>query len=486
MSTYLLANIGTRDVQLDTLTDFPPELVNAKTGHLIPRRAGDYLRQPEQFAHYLTRLRLPMIEKALRFITAKPDDTLRIILFATDQPESVAAHYRDGDTIHFAELIREALFARHKATGLAKKQIEIRSTSSNPGDYDQMHDFYRKYLPGYADRTPAPNPAYLLIAGGTPQMNTMLLLIGTEIFGPAAQPLYVSQDLNTAHKLDTARLLYFQAFQRSLAVVLKAYAYSSALALLTESQDYLKVEIIPLLCAALEYGVVRRNLDLEAAGRAFDATVATTRDLRGTVQAFQREVEDQSEQAKLRETIFLAQIAATTENWADFLNRLHRFSEGTMQLLAERLEVKWSDKLERASYKPTWWEANRTLLASLRLATAQAPDDREAENKAREVNRTNLRTIITALATAPEHEAIRSALVELALIDRPIPLRNDIVHRFTPISRDELVHRAGVSLDELLAAMRRAYQHAFGTVVPDASPYDSLNKLCSDILKGTR
>ena len=44
MSVYLLANIGTRDVQLDTFGDIPAELINARTGQLIPRLAGEYLR----------------------------------------------------------------------------------------------------------------------------------------------------------------------------------------------------------------------------------------------------------------------------------------------------------------------------------------------------------------------------------------------------------------------------------------------------------
>ncbi|NTV65588.1 MAG: hypothetical protein HGA65_18920, partial [Oscillochloris sp.] len=65
-------------------------------------------------------------------------------------------------------------------------------------------------------------------------------------------------------------------------------------------------------------------------------------------------------------------------------------------------------------------------------------------------------------------------------------LRNDIVHRFTPISREEVEKQASASVTDLLAAMRQTYQFAFGIVVSDESPYDSLNKLCVDILKGQK
>ena len=489
MTTYLLANVGTRDIQLDPFDDLPPELVaNPKLGQLKARPAGEYLLQKAQFARFQDRLRLPMIEKALRFITPKPDGELRIVLFATDQDASVSPFYRDNDTVHFAHLIRELLFARYQKNGLVKKQIEIRTTSQSPADYDLMLDFYRSKLPELAGRTPAPGPVYLLIAGGTPQMNTMLLFVGSEFFGPAMQPLYVSQENDRAFTLDVARQLYLQAVRRNLSIVLGAYAYSSALELLDQSAGYLDQDEVRLLRAALTYASARRNLDFETAARAFDATVASTRALRGMVQSLQREVEDQSEQAKLRETIFLAQLAARTGAWADFLNRLYRFSEGCMQLVAERppLGVVWSDARRRVSYDARWWEAHRALLAAQGLAAAEAPADLEAEKKAREADRTNMRTIIAALSTAAEHEAIRQFLVELAVVERPVPLRNDIVHRFTPISRDEIERKAGVSVEALLAALRRAFQHAFGVVVPEESPYDMLNRLCADILKGEK
>jgi hypothetical protein len=286
--------------------------------------------------------------------------------------------------------------------------------------------------------------------------------------------------------LDSAHQLYLQAVCRNLSVVLDAYAYSSALDLLQQNIAYLKQDTVRLLHAALEYAIARRNLDLTTAARAFDTTLPSTRALRGVVQTLKREVEDRSEQAQLRETIFLAQIAARTGAWADFLNRLYRFSEGCMQLVAERepLKVVWSDPKKRGSYAARWWEDNRTLLATHGLASPTAPDDLSLENKAREVDRTNMRAIIAALATAPEHEAIRRFLAALEVVDRPIPLRNDIVHRFTPVSKEEIERKAEVNVEELLSAMRQAYQHAFGVVVPEGSPYDTLNRLCADILKG--
>lgn len=481
MTTFLLANIGTRDVQLDAVEDLPPELVNPRSGQLLPRRAGAYLL--EHFDRYAERLRMPMLDKALRFLGLPPAE-LRVVLFATNQPEEVAAQYRDQDTLPFAEVMREALFRRYQKQGMAKKQIVIRPTGDNPADYDLMLDFYRRRLPEIA--RDADGPVYLLIAGGTPQMNTMLLFAGTEIFGPRAQPLYVSPDQDRAYPLDVARQLYVQALRSSIAVLLEAYTYASARELLDLNREYFEPDRADLLAATLRYAIARRNLDLATAARAFDTALPRTRRLRPVIQSFVREVEDQREAALLRETIFLAQIAAhpRVEDWNEFLSRLHRFAEGCLQLMAERLGVRWSDPQERSSFARAWWEEQRPLLAELGLAAATAPADPASESDARQADRKNLRRIVGALAARAGQEALQRALTALEVVERPLPLRNRVVHSFRPLSREEVEGKAGTRVEELLAAMRRAYQETFGVEAPEASPYDTLNRLCLDALKG--
>jgi hypothetical protein len=482
MSIYLLANVGTRDVQIDTPQDLPAELIaNAKTGQLKARPAGAYLRQEAQFNRFQHQLRMPMIEKALRYIGVQAETPLRIVLFATDQPDQVRAEYRDNDTIEYANLMQKLLAARYQKSGLAKKQIFIRSTRHNPADYDLMLEFYRTQLPAIAGQAPTPGQVYLLIAGGTPQMNTMLLLIGSEVFGPDAQPLYVSQEFDRAYVLDISRQLYRKAVERDTIAILKAYAYSSALDLVEQGRNYFDTDQVSLLRSTLCYGIERRNLNLTAAAQAFDDTIASSRSLRGTIRSFLREVEDVSEVLLLRETIFLAQLAARTENWADFLSRLHRFSEGCLQLVAERDEigVQWSKGSKRSTFDAAWWSQQHTLLTELGL-------DKAEPGAARRVDRESLRKIIGALATKPEQESIRASLVDLELVDRPIPLRNDIVHRFNPISRKDIEQKVEVTVDELLAAMRRAYELLFGVSVSVESPYDALNHLCVQLLKGEK
>ena len=157
-----------------------------------------------------------------------------------------------------------------------------------------------------------------------------------------------------------------------------------------------------------------------------------------------------------------------------------------MQLIAERLGVEGSAPKTRASYEAAWWHAHRPTLHELGLAEAVPPPDPKAENSRREVNRSNLRKIIERLARDQDQPRFLAALDELAVVDRPIPLRNDIVHRFRPISRDEVERRAKVQVPDLLAAMRSAYQHAFGVSIRAEHPYTMINNLCDRFLRGAR
>lgn len=486
MTTLLLVNIGTRDVQLDDNAVLPAE-ISPKEGSPLARLVGAYLRHQERFAAYKDRIRLPMIEKALGFIAPGNKAAVQIVLFATDQPEATPARFRDSDTIEYAQLIRELLFDRYQGDGLQKKHILIRTTSHNPADYDLMFDFYREELRRISERPDMREAqVYLLVAGGTPQMNTMLLLFGSDFFGARARPIYVSPQRDRPQLLDTGRQIYRQALRRNLRVLLDAYAYQPALSLLENEGSVLESWQSQLLDAMLKHADARRNLDLEAARAAFDEVLPLTRELREHVAELQQSVADSSEEVLLLETIYLAQLAEQNEDWSDFLARLHRFSEGCMQLIAERLGVEWSDPKKRASYKAAWWNAHRPMLHELGLAEAVPPPNPEAENSRREVNRSNLRKIIERLARDQDQPRFLAALDELAVVDRPILLRNDIVHRFRPISRDEVERRAKVQVPDLLAAMRSAYQHAFGVSIGAEHPYTMINNLCDRFLRGAR
>ena len=346
-----------------------------------------------------------------------------------------------------------------------------------------MHLFYSEQLPDIARQVGSEDQVYLLTAGGTPQMNTMLLFVGAEVFGPRARPLYVSPDQPGAIPLDVTRQLYAQALRRNILVLLDTYAYSAALRLLSHEPDILPADQERMLRALLEAGEARRRFKIQQAAEALELAFVRARALREDLATLRAELNDASETALLRETIYLAQIAAETADWPDLLARLYRFSEGSLQLLAERLGVEWGSR-ERSSYKQSWWNANRALLAQIGLAQEIAPDKPAAENQQRAVDRANLRQVIAALSAASGAADMSQALDNLAIIDRPVALRNDYVHRFTPLAEEDIVARAQCSLADLLQAMRNTFAVIGQQVLLTPHPYEQINVICRHILAG--
>lgn len=467
----LICNVGSRDVQLpaERLTTLPAELV--QRDNLVPRLAGTYL-----LGHYDTyreALQLPMIEKALQFISPNDKRNVWVHLLATDQPDSVSERFRNSDTIIFAKLIQKVLADRYAAQGLVKKQIRCHETRDNPADYDRMHDFYREVLPTIKKKVVEGVPVWLLIAGGTPQMTTMLLFDGIETFGAAARPLYVSPDKERAMLLDIGQQIYARAFQRNMTVLLRAYAYQTAQELLHQAGDVLEERQTRVLQATLDYVLARRNLDLEGAIATLDATIKDTRGVRDLMHALQQELATTAtnrEVILLRETIYLAQVAAETGNWQDLLTRLFRFAEGLHQQIAEQLGVQWGSK-ERKTFREQWWQAQ--------------PPEMVGQVAGRDANRASLRVVNTYLAEQAGRTDLLVAVQQLEQVDRPVSLRNRVVHDFTPLSQAEIEAQAQATLDDLIKAMREALRLVAGLDVPQQHPYAALvNTLCQQVLEG--
>ncbi len=481
MTILLLCNIGNRDVQLDDAVELPPEVRKSPGNMLIPRLAGEHLNQPDVLKTVLEHIRMPMVEKALQHVIAQHSpqtmEHISLVLFATDQPEDVEAHYRNNDTVAFARLIQSVLVQRHQKDGLVKKRVYIKTTSSNPADYDLMHDFYLQELPRIRQHSSANDDTavYLLLAGGTPAMNTMLLFAGSEVFGVQAHPLYVSEKQTHAFTLDIVRQLHAAALKRNLTILLHAAAYAPARELLAQSPRVLDDKTHAILDALLRYAEQRRTFRWNEAAATLDTAQRDARNLRAPILRLQQDVAEPGDHAFLRETIFLAQHAVEVEHWLDFLLRLYRFHEGCLQLMAEAVGVEWSAN-DRASYKERWWNANRAAFSE---ATQH-----EVENRRREVNRTSMRMVVAELAEQQARDDLRAALAALEVVAKPLSLRNRVEHGYTPFSRGEIEQHAGVTCDHLLEQMRTAYQHAFQATLPATHPYADINALCARLLEG--
>lgn len=115
------------------------------------------------------------------------------------------------------------------------------------------------------------------------------------------------------------------------------------------------------------------------------------------------------------------------------------------------------------------------------------PDSRRCPNLPHSTQHSVEKRIIGWLAAEQGREDLQAALEHLAVVERPLPLRNAIVHRFAPVSQQEVERRTeGVAVAELIGHMRALYQLLFNDPLGDEHPYKQINALCTRILDGER
>ncbi|KAB8145998.1 hypothetical protein F8S13_02665 [Chloroflexia bacterium SDU3-3] len=469
MTTWLLANVGTRDVQVHD-TELPDDLRNGKT--FWARKLGDYLLKPEIYKASQGQITMPMIEKALRYLDVPrraekgEGSDLKIVLFATDQPETVQDHYRNNDTLPFAHLMRELLFDRY--TLAKKKDIFIETAQERPSDYDLMHAFYSTSLPKIAKNIHAGDAVFLLVVGGTQQMNTMLLFLGSQQFEAQAHPLYVSEESNRAIELDIARQIMGATLRRNLLSLLETYAYTSARDLVVSAQ--LAQPEARYLIDVLEYADLRRNFAFHEAIKKLREPIKALPKHRPALEHLQNAIDSNDERVCLRETIYLAEIAKQTGDWASLLARLHRFSEGSLQLAAEAAGVRWHDK-GRKKFHKSWWKEH----------SEQVETKSSFTNEEREIDREVLKVVVQLFAT--DAGRADTLIAALDVVGRPIGLRHNIVHRFAPVSQKEIEQKAECAIEDLIQAMHTAYHAAFNAHDDMTFAYGQVNALCRELIE---
>ncbi len=463
-NVILFANVGNRDVQHCDLSKLPQDGVDRQA--LIPRVAGAFLR--EHLDDHLAAIQLPMMDKALQHIA--PDDstaknTLYVKLFATDQAHATE-RFRQSDTVEFAAIIQQILARRYGWTPKeAKMHVQVITIPDAPADYDQMLDFYREALPKQQKYITPDDAVWLLIAGGTPAMTTMLMFVGAELFGLQAELLYIAPDKAMALPLDTIRQIALQTLRTNVTELVTAHAYPMATLLLErDKRVQLPDAQHTMLLALLKHATARSNLDLAAARDELTRVHARARGLRNNISLLLNSIARSDDATYLAETVHVARLAASTETWLDFVNRLYRFAEGCMHVAAEQVGAQWEDK-KRDQFDAYWWQQHAPSLPSA------------VDTTGRQVDRTRLRAVIATLGK----DHYQHLLTALATVEKPLPLRNRAVHDFHPLTRAAVEQHATIA--DVLTAMATAYTALFAREL-SPYPYAVVNELCRRTLAG--
>jgi len=179
IKTVFISNISIEDIALDSSP------VTETSG---PRAIGaSFLAGWKDFRE---RLGLPVFEKELGHFRAGASLPDEIWLFASDQPETVPADLRAGDTITLAVAAKRIIVERY---GYDESAVKLVSYDSCQLNFDEMFEFYDRFfrktrlVAGYSDAL------YMIsMTTGSFQANMGLIISVVSYFGHNCEAVYVS------------------------------------------------------------------------------------------------------------------------------------------------------------------------------------------------------------------------------------------------------------------------------------------------------
>lgn len=447
MGVTLIANVGSRDVQVEGHPSLPKD--SRPLGELIWDK-WDELKSSVKF---------PILGKAVRWLVEKHQLLDRIVLFASNQSNAL---YSQTDTFPFAMVIQQ-YFAEEFGdwVNAATSIIEVKE---NPADYDLMMRFYAAELA----KLPPDGVCYVEVTGGTPAMSFMLLWQGVEVLKERARPLYILQGKEEPLHLNIAKNLLSHAILGDLRESLAVYQYPAACALLDRHADFLQ-QFTPAFAAArmaFEHAKHRANFDFARARSAIN--LSKLPDLPEEEVAFLRglgaEFDSAHDDQLLREEIFAAEIDFRNEAYRDALSNVASFTEGFLRRLALRRGVKLT--ADQKKIDPVWIDGELKL-------------KRWLLDEKIEWDRPVTRLLYTKILefkgqTDPK---LKETLQWVEELNRLQDIRNQATHQHGGVARQDVEHGFKGGIEALLRRLRALYERLTDTSV-DENIYARLNAYC--------
>ena len=319
MTAIMLANVGVRDVRLD--------------GELLQRPREDAERLLGEWPAIGSRISLPIIESLINFVRDHWGWPEAVVLFATDQPPTALSQHRDNDTVHCAELAKRLLNDRCKEL---KGKVFVRTTrDENPALYDEALSYFRKTLRSPGRPFGEATAAVVCPVGGTPAMNTGLLLAAAERFGLSCWAVYLPEGAARPVRMDLGRALYRARLVKLAGDHLANYQFAAAGRVMANMD--MGETSVPMALA--QYCLRRLNFDFEGAAAALEPAYV------GAEPVQRRLMEKLSDEARRLaagdQRLLLLELARSMEvifqqgAYLDYLARLVRFAENLARYLVE-------------------------------------------------------------------------------------------------------------------------------------------------------
>jgi len=444
VDAWLIANVGQRDLHLDGR---PLEAKRLRIeGERVEREYGT-LRE---------RISAPMLFAALDHLRSMPEKAqVRVLLVATDQADP---RFREGDTVNCAAVLKRVIADR----GMASKVL-VRTAGDQPNLYDRMLEYYRSRA---LQRLEPPGERYyLLLAGGTPAANTALLLAGVWRFGEKAHALSVGEDTGRVRPMDIGRRIVASYRRDRVNELLERRDFAGATALLDAGSSARLVA---------DAAAKRLNLDFEPSRNLLGETLS---EIGGSapaeIDALYAEAQrltDDDRAAVMREVYWNAIVKWRREEYADFLGRVWRLMEASLQEAVGRVcGLNLADEHGTRADFERWVRERPALVALI---------EKELGEPLRRVKQSSwLLGVVLGWIVAQNPpdlpDALRNCHNAVQTLDRLRSLRNDCVlaHGFKALSRDAILARLenpeeGFLLNSLVSLL------AVWGVTPGNDPYE--------------
>lgn len=331
----LLLNVGSQDLLGPERDARDPRKGASSSGRIPAQTHLDRLDRGEP----LDDVEWPLVSKYLAFLRSEGLHLDRLILFGTNQPETVAEQFRKGDTIVAAEVLRR--FVLNHGSDVVRSATVVAVTVDGVDRHDRCLEFFRRELPtwrGDDDRV------LVAVTGGTPGVNLGLLLAAQATWGDRVEAIGANPS-DPAFALDVARQMRV-AFQRQPVADLLARGQFATAAEIVRSWDESRFAPLALAAEAIRLWLDQAHDDAhtrvdtakkhEAQGAGPDVT-SLLNDLDGALQARQGNapVSRDTEVRRLTDVYWNADVCFRQERHVDFVARMALILERAIRCFIE-------------------------------------------------------------------------------------------------------------------------------------------------------
>jgi len=477
MRVVYLANVGTRDL--------------TRNGRPTSNCRADGEAWLHDYDAVKDELDTPILLPGLRYVLQHVNQ-LDVLLFYSDQDETVAEEHRSRDTVYLAQVLRRLLPERLPGR---VREVRLARLLGNPADYNEMMAFFS----GRLHELLAPDEVdalYVAPVGGADASNVSLTVNAVRLYRWKCQFIYVMPDGHVEPLHLHQELLGDYARQEA-----KAHLARHDYTALRETLEQMGLGK-PWQQHLCEYADRRSRFDFKRAQEALQAAMQAAESgeiklklarIQETLQPFLREQDpptSTSDEATwtrwfelqrylLSELFFNLKLKAERGEWVDFLGRLFRLYEALLRLIFE-LETRHSTEKQGdigfADFVSAI-EANTDLRDYL------------VTKKAR-LGEANTRNLLLVLefwvrhGKGKEYGRLRETLKVIGGQElSSLRHKTIIAHGYRGVSQEDVEEAAGKPVGQLIEEIRAALDMIGASTVEESNPYTAVKELLQEIVK---